>query len=101
MALGNYRYSAQPAVPVPEVAAGATGSLNLSLYAPEIDCETKSMLSGEHKQTVRYDELPDIKVLKAWLADDDLQYLQVVSTNSGFIRSFQKRLVGAGAANSD
>jgi hypothetical protein len=75
---------------VPALAATA-GSLNLSIYAPEIDCETSSLLSGQHKETVRFDVLPDIPVIKAWLGDDELQYLRVCSTNIGFIRTFQKR----------
>lgn len=67
-------------------------SLNLALYEPEIECQTSSMLSGKHSEVVQFDALPDIEVIKAWLADDDLQYLRICSTNIGFVRTFQKRL---------
>lgn len=65
-------------------------TIDLSLYEPEIECETTSILSGEHKEKVHYKELPDIPVIQAWLADDDLQVLKVASTNFGFVRAFQK-----------
>jgi len=66
-------------------------SLNLSIYDPEIDCKTSSILSGKHDEVTHFSELPDIPVIKAWLADDDLQSLQVCSTNIGFVKEFQKR----------
>lgn len=66
-------------------------SLNLDLYAPEIDVEVTSMIAGKYKKVIQYTEIEHIAVLKAWLADDDLQAIKVCSTNIGFVRGYQKR----------
>jgi hypothetical protein len=81
-----------PQPPETRPSSAPLSSLNLEIYEPEIDCKTSSMLSGKHDEAVRFDQLPDIPVIKAWLADDDLQSLQVCSTNIGFVKEFQKRL---------
>ena len=73
------------------VAPAATCSLNLDLYAPEIDVDVSSMIGGKYKEVVQYTEIEKFAVLKAWLADDDLQAIQVCSTNIGFVRQYQKR----------
>jgi hypothetical protein len=64
--------------------------MNTEIYDPGIWCKTKSVLSGEHAELIDHQNLPDTAVLKAWLEDDDLQELRVVSTSIGFIKTFTK-----------
>lgn len=66
-------------------------SLNLDLYAPEIDVEVSSMIGGQYKEVIQYTDIESLPVLAAWLADDDLQAIKVCSTNIGFVRGYQKR----------
>jgi hypothetical protein len=66
-------------------------SLKLDLYAPEIDVEVSSMIAGQYKDVIKYTEIEKFAVLKAWLADDDLQAIKVCSTSIGFVRGYQKR----------
>lgn len=63
------------------------------LYADDIDFFYVSMLAGKGEKTVRYDDpiFSDIAVLREWLAANDIQQIEVVSTNIGFVRKYRKR----------
>jgi hypothetical protein len=66
--------------------------MNLEIYSPMIECDTVSALSGKHSEQVPHTaaQFREIPVLREWLADDDLQQIQIVSANIGFVRTFKK-----------
>ena len=63
------------------------------MYADEVDVEVKSVISGEHKDVESLTQLRQsgIALLVAFANDDDIQYMRIVSTNIGMIRTYQKR----------
>lgn len=66
--------------------------MNLSIYYPKIRITSNGALSGkndrfEHYETHWFNKIPTVN---AWLADDDLQQLEVCSSNIGFIYTFRK-----------
>lgn len=68
--------------------------LNLDAYQPRIDVFGKGVLSGEWKKLVELDDpLLQMPVVQAFLADDDLQAITVVSSCVGLIYTYQKRYV--------
>lgn len=73
--------------------------MDLKHYNSEIHCKTKSMISGKHEEMMPHTDpvFESIGVLKAWLADDDLQEITVCSTNIGFVKTFTKSFRREGA----
>lgn len=63
------------------------------MYADEVDVEVKSVLSGEHKdvESLAILAVSDIPLLAAFARDNEVQYMRIISTNFGFIRTYQKR----------
>lgn len=63
------------------------------MYEPLLRCENKSIFTGGESivSEIASDDpdLPD--VVKAFVADNDIQELRVVSTNYGFIKTFSKQ----------
>lgn len=72
--------------------------MNLQHYQPEIRVRSKSMLTGETDTKVHHSELPEIPVIREWLADDDLQEITVISTNIGFVKTFTKQFSASAGA---
>ena len=66
--------------------------MNLEIYKPEITVKSKSVLSGETEKILNYDDewIQSMPILKAWIEDDEIQQIQIVSTNIGFIKTFTK-----------
>jgi len=68
--------------------------LNEQLYSPTLRLKSESMISGtiEKDVTVGDDSLPwSNAIIAAFLDDDDIQSLKIVSTNIGFIKTIQKK----------
>ncbi len=64
------------------------------LYDETVDLSGVSIIAGKlDGQTTTMTELrnSDIGILRCFAADDDIQCLQIVSTNIGFVRKYQKR----------
>ena len=66
--------------------------MNLSIYYPKIRVTTNGALSGKNDHFVDhasgwFNQVPTVKV---WLEDDDLQQLEVCSSNIGFVYTFRK-----------
>ena len=64
-----------------------------AVYEPELTLEVQSMLTGEYIEGVTPGDgnpLWEFPIVKAFLEDDDLQEMQIVSTNIGFIRKLTK-----------
>ena len=64
------------------------------LYQKQIRLQNKSMISGTYDKLVDADapELPtDMPIIKAWLDDDDIQEITIVSASVGFIKTFTKQ----------
>ena len=62
-------------------------------YSDEVTVDVKSAISGTYQETVSLEKLKTSKigVLREWANDDDLQYLQICSTNIGFVRTYEKQ----------
>lgn len=66
--------------------------MNLATYYPMIRITSNGALSGkndrfEHYETNWFNKIPTVN---AWLADDNLQQLEVCSSNIGFVYTFRK-----------
>jgi len=60
----------------------------------ELWMKGKGILSGETKwQKEPPDNWKEIPIIAAFMEDNDLQEITVVSTCIGFVRTFQKRLI--------
>lgn len=65
--------------------------MNLKLYNSELRCRTKSILNGEREEIIpATDPMFQIGVIKAFLEDDRLQEITVVSADLGFTKTFRK-----------
>lgn len=67
--------------------------MNLGLYLEEIHYEGFSIFSGGDKTSgmIHYSKLPKTAICDAFLADDDIQQMEICSTNIGFGRKFTKQ----------
>jgi hypothetical protein len=65
--------------------------MDLKVYSPEITCNTQGWL-GRRTETLQYtDEVfSDIAMLREFIADNDIQQIEIVSTNIGFIKRYAK-----------
>lgn len=62
-------------------------------YEPFLTLKIQSMLLGEHEEQVTPADgsaMWDIPIVQAFIADDDLQQMQIVSTNIGDVRTLTK-----------
>jgi|GEM_PF-5891460 len=66
--------------------------MNLELYNADIICKTNSMISGKHEELLPHTDsvFNEIRILKSFLEDDDIQEIKLCSTNIGFVKSFTK-----------
>jgi hypothetical protein len=68
--------------------------MNLKYFQPEIICKTNSVISGLHTEAVRFDDaLFDIPILEAFVEDEDLYEMTIVSTCIGFVKTFTKQFI--------
>lgn len=63
------------------------------MYDDNVEVSVNSAISGKHTdieslEAMRNDTIP---LLAAFARDDEIQYMQIVSTNIGMIRTYQKR----------
>ena len=65
--------------------------MDTEIYQEELRCTSKSFF-GESDKMVKYTEIgaENIPILKAFLEDNDIQEIKLVSTNIGFIKSYTK-----------
>lgn len=77
--------------------------MNLDIYSPIVRSIRKSMISGEDTEDIDYRESLSARpaVLQAFLEDDDLQEMTVVSTNIGFVRTYRKQYKKEGSQGAD
>lgn len=70
-------------------------SLNLKLYRPTILVKGGSVFTGfvDKDKWVphHHSSLPKEKLMEAFLSDDDIQEMSIVSTNFGIARTYQKQ----------
>ncbi len=66
--------------------------MNLDIYDEFLIFKYKSVISGEHEEKIHVDQVRKTHsmILKEFLKDDDIQWLEFASSNMGFIRSYQK-----------
>ena len=67
----------------------------LDLYEDHVDLKRSGVFTAgkEIKEVASLSDLLNsrIPVLREWALDNDLQYIQICSTNIGMIRTYQKR----------
>lgn len=63
-----------------------------NIYNDEVIVDVLSMRTGEHTDKESLSELKEsnIAILRAFAEDDDIQEMRVVSTNIGFVRTYNK-----------
>ena len=72
-----------------------------SLYDETVDMFGVSILCGKlDGQTTTMTELreSDIGILREFAVDNEIQHIQITSTNIGFVRGYQKRRTTSGPA---
>jgi len=69
----------------------------MTTYDDAVDLHVKSVISGEHDDVESLANLRQsgIVLLAAFANDDDIQYMRIVSTNIGMIRTYQKRFANS------
>ena len=67
----------------------------MNIYQDECDVSVQSVISGTHEDVELLSALREsnIGLLREFANDDDIQYMRIVSTNIGMIRTYQKRFV--------
>ena len=69
-------------------------ALNEDLYAKELMYKSSSVISGQIEKTVTVgdENLPwQSRLIQAFLSDDDIQHIQLTSSNMGFVKTLQKQ----------
>jgi len=69
-------------------------AINEAIYSTTLRLKSMSMISGtiEKDVVVGDDSMPwDAAIVKAFLEDDDIQSIQIVSTYIGFVKTLEKR----------
>lgn len=62
------------------------------IYSRLIRYKNSGVISGQFDIVLDFEDerVPTAPVMKAWLADNELQHLEISSTNLGFVKTFTK-----------
>lgn len=61
------------------------------IYKDTLRVKNVGMISGEWTKDIPWSECRGIPVVDAFLEDNDIQEITVVSTNFGFVRTYTKQ----------
>ena len=68
--------------------------INEAIYQRQLRLKGSGVFRGEHSEFVEVDDenLPwDAKIIEAFLSDDDIQEITIVSANIGFVKTLTKQ----------